>query len=138
MNAKFKDFIILYGIRFIVSLIISLVIFILIYIIKGETYLLSAIDATFIGFIVSFTLGTFSIITNLGFFDIFAYNVIRFINFIKGYKNIKEEYNGTYEYSKSKEFKRKNNRKVFLSYYLASLFFLIPCVILFIIYKINY
>lgn len=135
--SDFKRFINLYGTKFLTSLVLSLIIFLSIFL-TSDRLLLNAVDALFYGFVFSFALGAFSWITNLGFFDIFAYNGIRFWAFLTDYKEKeKYEYKGTYDYTKSKELKRRETRFVCLSYLVASLFFLIPFIVTYIIFKIN-
>ena len=133
----FKEFFNVYGIKFISSTLLSLIIFLSVFF-SGNILLISAVDGLFYGFVLGAGAGIMSFITNLGFFDVFAYSFIRFRNYVLDYKD-KEKYNydGTYDYSKSKELKRRNTRFVCLSYFASSLLFLIPCIITFIIFKIN-
>lgn len=133
---RFKEFFNLYGIKFLISFVLSLAIFLVIFL-TGNMILLSAVDGLFYAFTFSFVIGVFSFVTNLGFFDIFAYNWLRFKGYITNYKNKENEFNGTYEYTKSKELKRKNTRLCCLSYFASSFIFLVPCVITYIIFKVS-
>lgn len=136
-HSDFKRFISLYGPKFFTSLALSLIVFLSIYL-SSDRLLINACDALFYAFVFSFAIGAFSWITNLGFFDIFAYNGIRLWAFITDYKDREKfKYQGTYDYTKSKELKRKETRFVCLSYFIASLFFLIPFIITYILFKVN-
>ena len=113
-------------------------IFFLIYIYLKEFVFIEYINAlTYIVFFNIFIAGL-SFCTNLGFFDIFAYNFLRTRNYLNKYRdeNI-SRLNGTYDYTKSKEFKRKSNKFVPFTYLFVSLLFLIPLIILYIIYRVN-
>ena len=85
-HTDFKQFITIYGPKFLISLVLSLIIFLSIYL-SSDRLLINACDALFYGFVFSFAIGVFSWITNLGFFDIFAYSGIRFWSFLTDYKN---------------------------------------------------
>ena len=136
-HSDLKEFITLYGTKFLTSLSLSLIIFLSIFL-SSDRLLINACDALFYGFVFSFAIGAFSWITNLGFFDIFAYNGIRFWSFLTDYKNReKYDFKGTYDYTKSKELKRKDTRFVCLSYFIASLFFLIPFIVTYILFNVN-
>lgn len=132
-----KEFMTIYGYKGLICLTFSLI-FLIIYVsIKNFTFI-SFIDAlTYVVFIDVFV-GGLSWITNLGFFDIFAYNFLRFKNYINKYRdeNI-SRMNGTYDYTKTREFQRKNNKLVPLTYLFIALLFLIPLIILYIIYRAN-
>ena len=123
-----KDFFFKYGLRFIVISVIEIIILVSYawcYNFGAVAIMNGSCIAGFVGAIVS----GLSFVTNHGFFDIFAYNGIRFINFVKQYKC--KNFYGTYEYTKSKEFKRRENRLIPLSY-------LSSAVVFFIIYFIYY
>ena len=101
--------------------------------IKEET-IVAALDGLFYAFVISFVTGAFSWITNLGFFDIFAYNAIRLKEY--WFKNIeKSHFYGTYDYTKSKKDKRDAQKFIPLSYIASSFIFLIGTIVVYIIYK---
>lgn len=87
----------------------------------------SITNALFIGGIVLVVMGCFSFLINQAFFDIVAYNVIRFTNFVKQYKD--KSFYGTYEYTKSKEEKRKSTRWVCLIYLVPGLILILASII---------
>ena len=108
-DITFREYMALYGYKTLISLFISLIFF-LIYIYLKEFVFIEYINAlTYIVFFNIFIAGL-SFCTNLGFFDIFAYNFLRTRNYLNKYRdeNI-SRLNGTYDYTKSKEFKRKSN-----------------------------
>ncbi len=145
---EFADFFKKYGIRFLASLAVGVAFFLVYYLVINKT-IVGSCDGLFIAGMICFAAGTFSIITNLEFFDIFAYSFLKMASHIKIMvytlfeKEIKNEMkhfvqmNGRYEYTKSKEEQRKDNRFVFLSYYASSILLLIPALIIFIYIKIS-
>lgn len=136
-DINFREYMALYGYKTLISLFVSLIFF-LIYIYLKEFVFIEYINAlTYIVFFNIFIAGL-SFCTNLGFFDIFAYNFLRTRNYLNKYRdeNI-SRLNGTYDYTKSKEFKRKSNKFVPFTYLFVSLLFLIPLIILYIIYRVN-
>ncbi len=134
---EFADFFKKYGIRFLVSLAVGVIIF-LIYYLRINNSLVGSCDGLFIGGMICFAAGTLSIVTNLEFFDIFAFSFLKIASHIfkNKMKNI-AQMNGRYEYTKSKEAARKDSRFVFLSYYASSILLLIPALIIFIYIKIS-
>lgn len=134
---EFADFFKKYCIRFLASLAVGVAFFLVYYLVINKT-IVGSCDGLFIAGMICFAAGTFSIITNLEFFDIFAYSFLKFFAHIakEKLKNI-AKMNGRYEYSKSKEEQRKDNRFVFLSYYASSILLLIPALIIFIYIKIS-
>lgn len=134
-HSDFKRFFNLYGTKFLSSLALSIIIFLSIFL-TSDRLLINACDALFYSFAFCFASGALSWITNLGFFDIFAYCGIRLKAFITDYKDKeKSDFYGVYDYTKSKELKRKDTRFVCLSYFVASLFFLIPFIITYVVFK---
>ena len=134
---EFADFFKKYGVKFLISIAIELTFFLIYYLVFYKT-IVGACDGLFIAGMIAFAAGTFSIITNLEFLDIFAYSFLKMFSHISPNK-MKHiaQMNGRYEYSKSKEERRKDNRFVFLSYYASSILFLIPALIIFIYIKIS-
>lgn len=130
LNYKLKDFFFKYGLRFIIITAISLVILITYVSIKLFSPI-SFVDGLFIGGLVGVLVSGCSFVTNHGFFDIFAYNAIRFINFVKQYKE--KNYYGTYEYTKAKEPKRKEARLIPLSYFISGCCFLLASLIVYLV-----
>ena len=122
--------------KFLIVLALCAIIFILIYKLRGEN-IVSALDGLFYAFMISFIIGLLSIINNFGFFDIFAYNAIRLKEKFLRNKE-KSMFYGTYDYTKSKEAKRMANRFGSIAYFLFSLLFLIPLIILFIIFNMSF
>ena len=131
----FKRIAILYLPKFAIGLVIATLICILYLSLKGYE-LVNGVDACFYSSIVMIGVALLSFITNKGFFDIFAYNGLK-IKYYFNPKAKKEEnpFFGTYEYTKSKTSKRDNNKYVFLSYLVVGILYLIPTIILYIIYK---
>lgn len=124
----------LYGVKLIVSILVSTALFLSIYISRQMT-VMAALDGCFYASIVMFVAAIMSIVTNQGFFDIFAYNGLK----IKYYFNPKakreqNEFFGTYEYTKSKEEKRKNYRFCYVVYLIVGGIYLIPTISLYIVY----
>lgn len=123
--------------RFIVGSIAATAIFLSYYFGKGPS-IMTALDGCFIASMSLLIVGILSFITNKGFFDIFAYNGIK----IKYYFNpmakpSENTFCGTYDYTKSKEEKRKDMKLVFLSYIAVGLIYLIPTITIYAIYKIG-
>lgn len=132
-NFNFKSFYEIYITRFLLIFAISFIFFIVYFVMKEET-IIAALDGLFYAFVISFAAGAFSWLTNLGFFDIFAYNAIRLKEY--WFKNIeKSHFYGTYDYTKSKKDKRDVQKFIPLSYIASSFIFLIGTIIVYIIYK---
>lgn len=129
---SFKRFFIKYMIKSIISICISLIVFLIVFFIRGNNFT-GILDGLFLASVASITMGLFSLITNLGFFDLIAYNGARFNNFIHQYKG--KSFNGVFEYSESKKEKRKENRYVFLSYLVVGIVFLIISIIYLFVFR---
>ena len=119
-------------IKSIISICISLIVFLIVFFIRGNNYT-GILDGLFLASVASITMGLFSLITNLGFFDLIAYNGVRFNNFIHQYKG--KSFNGVFEYSESKKEKRKENRYVFLSYLVVGIIFLVISIIYLLVFR---
>lgn len=134
-KVDFKAFFLTYGPKFIGTILVGCAIFLLIFFLNNKT-LISALDGAFYASVFGLILGLFSFITNKGFFDIFAYNGVKLMHLFspKRYEKV-EGFNGTYDYTKSHEEKRKSTKFVCLSYFLGALIWLLVAVILYIIYK---
>lgn len=130
LNYKLKDFFFKYGLRFIIITLIGVMVFISYAWIKSFS-LISFVDGLFVAGLIGVLVSGCSFVTNHGFFDIFAYNAIRFINFVKQYKE--KNYYGTYEYTKAKESKRKETRLIPLSYLISGCFFLLVSLIIYLV-----
>ena len=99
---------------------------------------MSALDGCFYA-TMCMLIATFgSIATNAGFFDIFAYNGIRIVRRLRREdKDGGSQFYGTYDYTKSKEEKRRENKRVYLSYLLVALIYFVPIITLYGIYRVN-
>ncbi len=99
---------------------------------------MSALDGCFYA-TMCMLIATFgSIATNAGFFDIFAYNGIRIVRRLRREdKDGGSQFYGTYDYTKSKEEKRRENKRVYLSYLLVALIYFVPTITLYGIYRVN-
>lgn len=139
-NITFRQFFSLYLLRFLIALGITIII--LIFIVTFNTsgnYLISSLNASFINLVLMIAASFFSVATRFGFFDIFAYSGIHFIaRFQSKDKREGKTFNGVYEYTKSKEAKRLDNKYVYLSYLFVGLIYLILTIILYIIYRANF
>ena len=134
---EFADFFKKYVLKFLISTVVGVTFFLIYYLVINNT-IVGACDALFISGAVIFAVGTLSIITNLGFFDIFAYSALKVYSHItRGKNEALAKMNGRYEYTKLKEQKRRDNRYVFVSYYISSILFLIAAVVIFIYIKIS-
>lgn len=132
---EFADFFKKYGLRFLISTVVGVSFFLIYYLVINNT-IVGACDGLFISGAVIFAVGTLSIITNLGFFDIFAFSALKMFSHLNSGRNEAiAKMNGRYDYTKTKEEKRKDNRYVFVSYYISSILFLIPAIIIFIYIK---
>lgn len=133
----FRKFFYQYVIKFLVSLLVATGIFLSIYGFNGFT-LMSALDGCFYA-TMCMLIATFgSIATNAGFFDIFAYNGIRIVRRLRREdKDGGSQFYGTYDYTKSKEEKRRENKRVYLSYLLVALIYFVPTITLYGIYRVN-
>lgn len=137
-SIDFKQFFTLYGIRFLISLTFSIGLFLLIYFLNiSGSYLVSALNAATINFILMLAICFFSIATRSGFFDIFAYSAIRFKAHLNPHSKEDQAFYGVYDYTKSKEIKRIDSKYFYLIYLSIAIIYLILTIILYVIYRIN-
>ena len=134
---EFADFFKKYGLRFLISTVVGVSFFLIYYFVINYS-IVGASDGLFISGAVLSAIGTLSIINNLSFFDIFAFSALKMWSHIDKdkYEEI-AKMNGRYDYTKTKELKRKENRYVFVSYYISSFLFLLPAVIIVIYIRIT-
>ena len=123
---SFTEFFLKYLLKFIISAVLAVVIFGIILAIRGVNYT-GISDGLFVAGCIFLAVGALSIITNLGFFDIFGYNASRFNSLLHKYKD--NPYHGVYEYTEAKKEKRKRNRYTFISYVIVGAVFLIAAII---------
>ena len=129
-NFSFKEFFNKYGIRFLGMVITSGICLAIFLGVRGINNV-SILDSLMIAGSVSLIVSGFSFVTNHAFFDIFAYNGVRFINFCKGYKD-KNMY-GTYEYTESKKAKRNATRFIPLCYLASGALYFLTYLIVYLI-----
>lgn len=135
----FKTFFFQYGIRFLIAFAVDLLIFLIITLCNlFDSFFMSALNGAFISLCLMLFVAFFSFATNVGFFDIFAYSTIRFLSHIPFLNKDSNAFNGVYEYTKSKEERRSENKKNYLIYLIISSIYLILTIILYIIYRVNF
>jgi hypothetical protein len=135
-KSEFAKFLKRNWVKLLISVLFGLTIFLLIFFLNDRT-LLSATNGAFYAFMSLFIVGVMSFVTNRGFFDIVGYNVLKLGHFFmpKRFEEVKN-LNGTYDYTKMKEFKRKNDRFVCLIYLSISALFLVALITLYVILKV--
>ena len=117
-------------IRFIIGLVIGLTLyFVYLGVQKGWGILACHMDGLFIAGGVVFLFGLLAIVSNLGAFNIFSYQMGR-----KRLESGRKE--DLYEYTKRKKLEREAHKYGFIAYFIVSAPFLIAFTVLYIILKI--
>lgn len=133
----FKQFFVLYGIRFLVAFAFTCVLFLIIVLLNlNGNYLVSSLNVSFVNFVLMIALAFFSFATNAGFFDIATYSLIRFSAHFRSNKKEEKMFYGVYDYTKSKEIKRLDSKYFYLIYLVVAGIYLILTIILYICYRV--
>ena len=107
----------------------------LIYFLTSRT-VIDGCNGSFGACTIFFFTGSYQIILNQGTFDALGYSMANLIS-SRG-KDAKRKYKDLIDYKERKASRRKTNKFNFIAYYIASFFFLITAIILFIVYKCTF
>lgn len=123
------------GLTFLVLVLLGVGFTLLIYFINDMS-IIDGCNGSFGSFVILFFIGSYQIILNQGTFDALGYSTMNL--FYSWKKGSPRKYKDLIDYRDSKAYKREVTKFNFITYYVASLIFLITAIILFSIYQINY